>query len=204
MRRSLRLFKRNCLRVPDTKKKHVVGEMQQVFYRHAQKDPSPAQPSSSNQKEGWDAVWESNLTAWEVAGKSANGAEWSQSPPALNDLVKMNDLLPYGKEEGCAARVLVPGCGTGYDVLTLASANAKLGIFRKVDGLDFAELAIQKAKIYANSIIDQRREEEPKLKSMVNFIAADFFKFLPPYKYDLVFDYTQVSLTSSLCRGLHL
>ncbi|KAL6606178.1 hypothetical protein ACP70R_041831 [Stipagrostis hirtigluma subsp. patula] len=92
--------------------------------------------------DGWEKSWEYGVTPWDL-GKPT---------PIIEHLVR-SGTLPKG-------RVLVPGCGMGYDVVALASPE------RFVVGLDISDLAVEKAK------------------------QDDFFKWTPSEKFDLIFDYT--------------
>ncbi|XP_034223679.1 probable thiol methyltransferase 2 isoform X2 [Prunus dulcis] len=70
---------------------------------------------------GWDKCWEQGLTPWDLG----------QPTPVIAHLHRQG-ALPKG-------RALVPGCGTGYDVVAIASPE------RHVTGLDISENAIKKA-----------------------------------------------------------
>ena len=106
----------------------------------------------------WSEAWEEGRTPWD-AGESA---------PALRRLVD-EQRLPQG-------RALVPGCGSGYDVATLASAN------RRVVGLDLASGAAERC--------ESVRREAGVSASWVEFVVDDFFTFAPGEPFDLVWDYT--------------
>ncbi|PPD66982.1 hypothetical protein GOBAR_DD36137 [Gossypium barbadense] len=80
-------------------------------------------------------------------------------------------------------RVLVPGCGTGYDVVAMACPG------RYVVGLDISEEAIKKAKQMSSSL--------PNADDFT-FIKADFFSWRPTDLFDLIFDYTdEISMGSA-------
>ncbi|RWV83663.1 hypothetical protein GW17_00054700 [Ensete ventricosum] len=72
--------------------------------------------------DGWEKCWEEGLTPWDL-GKAT---------PAVLQLVETGSL-PRG-------RVLVPGCGSGYDVVAIAGPE------RYVVGLDISTSAVEKAK----------------------------------------------------------
>lgn len=74
------------------------------------------------ESDGWEKSWEAAVTPWDL-GKPT---------PIIEHLVK-SGTLPKG-------RALVPGCGTGYDVVALASPE------RFVVGLDISSTAVEKAK----------------------------------------------------------
>ncbi|KAI5070144.1 hypothetical protein GOP47_0014487 [Adiantum capillus-veneris] len=104
----------------------------------------------------WEQCWVEDVTPWDL-GKVT---------PVVADLVERNNL-PVG-------RALVPGCGSGYDVVALASRA------RHVIGLDISATAVEHAqKIWAGT------------KSInVEFVCWDFFNYMPGAPFDLILDYT--------------
>ena len=103
----------------------------------------------------WKEAWNAGVTPWD-AGKS---------PPALHSLLE-RELVPAG-------RILVPGCGTGYDLATLARED------RELVGLDVAEGAR-----------DAFVKEHPNLPGSVFYEVGDFFAYAPEGAFDFVWDYT--------------
>ncbi|WMV40848.1 hypothetical protein MTR67_034233 [Solanum verrucosum] len=106
---------------------------------------------------GWDKCWEKGMTPWDLG----------QPTPILVHL-HQTGTLPKG-------RALIPGCGSGHDVVAIASPE------RFVVGLDVSENAIKQAtKLFSSS------------KSAENFafLEADFFSWRPTQLFDLIFDYT--------------
>ncbi|KAI3882596.1 hypothetical protein MKW92_051848 [Papaver armeniacum] len=71
---------------------------------------------------GWDKCWEQGLTPWDLG----------QPTPVLLQLLD-KETLPKG-------RVLVPGCGAGYDVIAIANPE------RYVVGLELSENAVKRAR----------------------------------------------------------
>jgi hypothetical protein len=106
----------------------------------------------------WEDAWREGRTGWD-AGRSA---------PILERLVQ-EGTLPEG-------RALVPGCGAGYDVLTLASAR------RTVVGLDVAPTAAARFR--------QLREAHGVAAAQATVEVGDFFAHAPEAPYDLIWDYT--------------
>ncbi|KAF8698220.1 hypothetical protein HU200_035741 [Digitaria exilis] len=107
--------------------------------------------------DGWEKSWEFGVTPWDL-GKPT---------PVIEHLVR-SGTLPKG-------RALVPGCGMGYDVVTLASPE------RFVVGLDISDMAIKKAKKWSSSLPNADH---------FTFLVEDFFKWIPDEQFDLIFDYT--------------
>ncbi len=116
----------------------------------------------------WQAAWEEGRTPWD-AGRSA---------PTLVELVA-GGTLPAG-------RALVPGCGSGYDVLTLASAE------RSVLGIDLSPLAAARFEaLRAERGVDGARARV----EVADFFAADLGRF------DLVWDCTFLCALPPDLRG---
>lgn len=105
----------------------------------------------------WDNTWKEGVTPWDIGSVT----------PVLQDLID-DGKLPQG-------RALVPGCGSGHDVLALASEN------RRVVGLDISETV--------NKIAQKNAAENPSGK-WVEFVVADFFDYKPEASFNLIFDYT--------------
>lgn len=105
----------------------------------------------------WESAWEEERTPWD-AGKS---------PPILRDLVQ-NDALPTG-------RALVTGAGSGYDVLTLASAE------RHVVGVDLSTVARER--------FASLRAGHPH-EAQAQFVVGNFFELSFEEPFDMAWDYT--------------
>lgn len=103
----------------------------------------------------WKRAWKEGQTPWDAGS----------SPPALQDMLA-RERVPSG-------RILVPGCGAGYDLAVLARAD------REVVGLDLSEDA--RARFW---------DAQPSLPGTVRFEIADFFAYQPASKFDFVWDYT--------------
>ncbi|GMH28040.1 hypothetical protein Nepgr_029883 [Nepenthes gracilis] len=106
---------------------------------------------------GWKRCWEEGLTPWDL-GK----------PTPILQYLHQTGSLPMG-------RALVPGCGSGNDVVTLACPE------RYVIGLDLSDIAIRKARELSLS--------SPQA-NYCSFQKADFFTWHPFELFDLIIDYT--------------
>ncbi|KAK1319661.1 putative thiol methyltransferase 2 [Acorus calamus] len=107
--------------------------------------------------DGWDKCWEQGLTPWDIG----------RPTPVLVDLLEKGGL-PKG-------RALVPGCGTGYDVVAIAGPE------RFVVGLEISEHAIKRSKELFSSLPNA---------NCFKFLVGDFFSWRPTELFDLIFDYT--------------
>jgi len=103
----------------------------------------------------WQQAWKTGVTPWDAGA----------SPPALRGLLDRG-VVPSG-------RVLVPGCGTGYDLATLARED------REVVGIDLSDDA--RTAFLA---------EHPSLPGSVVYEVTDFFSYAPARGFDFVWDYT--------------
>lgn len=103
----------------------------------------------------WHEAWRAGRTPWDAGA----------SPPALRNLLA-EGRVPSG-------RVLVPGCGTGYDLATLARAD------REVVGIDVSHQAR-----------DAFLRAHPSLPGEVRYEVTDFFTFRPSEGFDFIWDYT--------------
>lgn len=106
----------------------------------------------------WEDAWKEGRTPWDAG----------ESPPVLVELVE-SSTLPAGS-------AVVPGAGSGYDVLTLA------GPTRRVIGLDLAQHAVAR--------FEALREEAGVPPEHAQMVRADFFEWEPDAPVDLVWDYT--------------
>ncbi|KAJ6734083.1 hypothetical protein OIU79_001365 [Salix purpurea] len=106
---------------------------------------------------GWESCWEQGLTPWDLG---------RPTPIILH--LHQTGALPKG-------RALVPGCGSGYDVVAMACSE------RYVVGLDVSHTAVEKAIELSSSLPNS---------SHFTFLKEDFFTWQPPELFDLIFDYT--------------
>jgi len=110
---------------------------------------------------GWSALWQNNLTPWDLSGPTA----------ALQD--EFAKAVEDGRLPRKGARTFVPGCGSAYDVAALAKNEFQ----PLVVGLDIAPEAIEKAR---GTIADSPG---------ASVVCGDFFTH-PLQTFDFIFDYT--------------
>ncbi|KAI0746394.1 thiol methyltransferase 1 [Daedaleopsis nitida] len=113
----------------------------------------------AHKEKGWDEAWKGEITPWD------GGAQ----QPALKHLLESS-----GIDFPRSGTALVPGCGRGYDAITIASI---LGL--KTLGIDIAPTAVKAANDYLKS---------SGAEVDVTFRVGDFFAQDTPV--DLVHDYT--------------
>lgn len=134
----------------------------------------------------WDDLWKQNVTPWDRKGPSL----------ALKDAITVHpDIFgpPVDSRSSKRKRALVPGCGRGYDVLSLGYS---LGY--EAYGLDSSETAIEAAKKQqeeAQGSETYSPHDSQIGAGTVKFLTSDFFKddFFSETggaDFDLIFDYT--------------
>ncbi len=106
----------------------------------------------------WENSWQEGRTGWDAGA----------SPPSLVELVR-GGTLPGGL-------AVVPGCGAGYDVLTLANDG------RRVVGIDVAPTAGKR--------FDALRDEAGIDPAAARVHVGDFFSFDPGEEVHIFWDYT--------------
>jgi SAM-dependent methyltransferase len=104
----------------------------------------------ASKPEFWEKRFRENFTPWD-AGR------------VPSDLERFLDTEPPGR------RVLVPGCGSGYEVRAFAEAG------HDVLAVDFAPAAVERARSVLGSLSDRVR-------------LADFFEFDFGKSFDLVYE----------------
>lgn len=117
----------------------------------------------------WEKAWKEGRTPWDAG----------DSPPILGELVRGGEL-PSG-------RALVPGAGSGYDVLTLATEE------RRAVGLELSSVAIER--------FESLREAAGVPAEHAQLVQQDFFEFEPEAPFDLVWDYTFLCAIEPSRRG---
>ncbi|KAJ1934762.1 hypothetical protein FBU59_005594, partial [Linderina macrospora] len=116
-------------------------------------------PDEYNQR--WHSCWNDMRTPWDKGDIS----------PALRELIVDKEWpLPTGQG-------IVPGCGSGYDAMFLASPQLHM------TGADLDATAVKTA--------DKLRAEKGISADLADFKVVDFFKFaVPESKYQVAYDYT--------------
>lgn len=111
----------------------------------------------STEENIWESRYQEGVTRWDRGSSSANLSYWLDK-----QLLK-------------PCRVLIPGCGNGYEVLTLA----KLGF--EVVAIDVAPTAIENLR----SILDKENIN-------AELVLGDFFTWNPEVKFDAIFEQTSL------------
>jgi len=104
----------------------------------------------ASKPEFWEKRFRENFTPWDAGG----------TPSALEQFLKVE---PRGR------RVLIPGCGSGYEVRAFADAG------HEVLAVDFAPAAVERARKILGPLAERVR-------------LADFFEFDADAPFDLVYE----------------
>lgn len=108
------------------------------------------------QSGGWEKCWVEGVTPWDLG----------RPTPIVLHLLQTGNL-PKG-------RVLIPGCGSGYDVVAIACSE------RYVIGLDISDTLVKK--------VTERTSSLPNANHFT-FIKEDFFTWRPDELFDMIFEY---------------
>ncbi|CAI5994024.1 unnamed protein product [Closterium sp. NIES-65] len=139
---------------------------------------------------GWEKAWKTCTTPWLLGGVM----------PALAALVAAPEGSPLHLPPSIR-RVLVPGCGNGYDVEALASGG------REATGLDISASAVAHAeKVGARGMGAARAHAPHRVEGAGNraamaFECADFFEYRPAQPFDAIFDLTFFCALPPSLRG---
>jgi len=128
-------------------------------------------------KEAYQSRWEDNF--WGKGLEQGVAFDASGSSPALVDLTKRQPNLASS-----STRVLVPGCGRGYDLLTFI----KHCYVAQAIGLEISPSAVTIANAYIHA-----NAAPPEDAAKMTVVEGDFFKWNPGSvggKFDLGYDYT--------------
>ena len=98
-----------------------------------------SEDSTSSQENGWDELWQNNVTPWDI----------NMPTPALEAELLTTKLENHDKNQ--TYKILVPGCGSGFDLLTMARHQdqwQQAGLIRDgiVVGLDISLTSLKHAR----------------------------------------------------------
>ncbi|KAI0683525.1 S-adenosyl-L-methionine-dependent methyltransferase [Earliella scabrosa] len=116
---------------------------------------------ATHREQGWDEAWKVGTTPWDAGTPQ----------PALRHLLE-SGRIDFPR----SGRALVPGCGRGYDAITIAQT---LGLATL--GTDISPTAVEAARQNAQSTASA---------ATVRFELTDFFKMEEEDAFSLIYDYT--------------
>ncbi|PWN23218.1 thiol methyltransferase 1 [Microstroma glucosiphilum] len=124
----------------------------------------------------WSAAWTAKQTPWDSGGIPQ---------PSLVSFMEDVEEGKALRQDSQRKRVLIPGCGTGYDV----EYFARLG-FKEARGADIAPEATQAAQAWVDSLSPRpERYDRIHLESM-DYLALADARIEAESQYDLIYDYT--------------
>jgi hypothetical protein len=134
----------------------------------------------------WDSLWQDKVTPWDLG----------RSTPAL-----ISQVASRSQPHSFATTTLIPGCGSGYDLVALAryldTIDAQ-GDARIIIGLEISKASLERAQ----QVVDQSYRDQGPARTRIELYEGDFFasplswngvsaaadSSAPP-TFDLVFDY---------------
>ncbi|KAI8611401.1 S-adenosyl-L-methionine-dependent methyltransferase [Chytriomyces sp. MP71] len=111
----------------------------------------------------WENAWQKDRTGWDLGGAT----------PALVALLRTHTETLFPAQKG-SWRVLVPGCGRGYDLAAFVAAKSGITAL----GVDISPTAVR-----------ELREVQKLGDDVAQVVCADFFGFEAD-AFDVVFDHT--------------
>jgi SAM-dependent methyltransferase len=117
---------------------------------------------ASTETSPWELLWKDGLTPWDIG----------RPTPLLCKELERFSLVGSKR----TLHTLVPGCGAGYDLATLAAHHGQLLDLGKIDsasvtGLDLSENALQSARRNIAPLVSSNLSD----KLCLNLICGDFF-----------------------------
>ena len=131
-------------------------------------------PGDSVDLDEYNRRW---LQIWDAGLEPGKRFDAGAASPLLQHLLRSRALGVAGR------RVLVPGCGRGYDAVAAAEAGAALAV-----GIDLSDAAVAAAAAHRDAAL----AAAPDVARRVEFAAADFFEYAHPSggAFDVGYDYT--------------
>ena len=148
-------------------------------------------PITEHTSQGWSQLWQNGQTPWDRG----------QPSPALVELLRTrSDLVgnPF-TEYGRRRRVLVPGCGNGYDVILFALMGFE------AHGLEISPGALESARTHVDQRFEEYKEkygEAEEGAGSYDFLEGDYFqdRFIHEAELwgvmDIIYDYTASTVRS--------
>ncbi|KAJ3123909.1 hypothetical protein HK098_001554 [Nowakowskiella sp. JEL0407] len=121
---------------------------------------------SEKGKDAWEFAWSNQISPWDLGSPT----------PAVADMTVLDPPPSFLPNH---AKILVPGCGGGHDVIQFAKTG------REAVGIDLSETAVEYAKTNLAKVDSKEFILPPK------FYQCDFFADTDiGAPFDVIFDYT--------------
>lgn len=143
--------------------------------------------SSSVRKNAWDSLWQDNITPWDLGQPTPVlmaelESQWDKTTRTINveDATSTTNNTTF--------RSLVPGCGAGYDLVTLAfhheqwiadASKPSQPNAAVIVGLDISDTSLveRASTVVATGIQNNKKSNNLELKNTrIDLINGDFFK----------------------------
>lgn len=125
----------------------------------------------------WENCYQTGNTIWDRQAPNPQLESWIRTGHLLP--VVDSDARPGSNDDARVTRVLIPGCGAGYEVVLLAEWGFD------VLGLDYAPSAIAQARNLLRQLLASK-VGGGVVRAEV--LQADLFEFSPGVAYDAVYD----------------
>lgn len=152
--------------------------------------PPPMQPSDEGAPERvpkapgpdvgfWQARFDARQTPWDRGGVNPQIEQWVRSGQLRPS--QDADARAVAGDDARLTRVLVPGCGSGYEVAFLAEWGFD------VTGVDFAPAAAARTRNRLRSLLQSAAASR---MTRAEVVEADVLSFEPPLEFDAVYEQT--------------
>ena len=171
-----------------------VHKMRQLLYKNINIEASDHVENAKNGKgktnegtiqiqhgiDGWDELWREKLTPWDLG---------RPTPVLQSELKKCGaNLLEFQEhakaKRNVTLRSLIPGCGAGYDLTTVANHHEKslaqitttnTSVDSLVIGLDVSSKSLSCAKQSVSNILDDNNDCIEERGTVIMLCEGDFF-----------------------------
>jgi methyl halide transferase len=140
------------------------------------------QDKEIHQEKTWESLWNDGMTPWDLgrptpALVSELASHWTRNDDCDDGKIAhdCNNTTTYRRQ---VLRTLVPGCGAGYDLITLARHHDDLVAAGKVKhasvvGLDLSETSLHKAAEQIENALEFCPFDRP---TRIDLIKGDYFE----------------------------
>lgn len=158
---------------PPPTAKADVERVRQVFQEYGNEQNNNNSNDSSVAMDPWERLWRDGITPWDLGGPTA---------VLLSELRKQVANATSVNNSSSWKTALIPGCGSGYDVVSLArywdqqeqqtEEASTEDYHRTVYGLDLSETSIRRAK---EVLQDSIQREGPLQCTTIHLYQGNFF-----------------------------
>ncbi|MDO4681377.1 MAG: methyltransferase domain-containing protein [Lautropia sp.] len=140
-------------------------------------DKASSKPFRGPDMQFWENCYRSGKTPWERNRPNPQLESWIRTG-RLSPIIA-SDARPGSNDDSRVVRVLVPGCGSGQEVVLLAEWGFD------VVGLDYAPAAVAQARDLLRALLTSRQSGRV---ARAEVLQADLFEYAPEVAFDAVYD----------------